>query len=331
MGRGKVLSAMEIGKIQAYTDVGLSARIIAKKIGRSHNVVNRFLKNPNGYATKKSTGRPKSLNAQQVDTIRKAASNSTQGSRQIQKQLAPTTSRSTVYRAISSAQIWKWTKMAQEPALKPHHIQHRAKFADEHMTWSAEWNDTIWTDEKKFNLDGPDGLARYWRDAQQPPLVHRTRNFGGGRLMIWAGFSSDGPTPLAICSCKMNAADYIDILDRHLLPYVNSNPNKTYILMQDNASIHKAKKTMEWLDQHNIKTLDWPACSPDLNPIENIWGILVRDVYKNGQQYANVADLETAVRRAWSNIPAATFKKLASTLPKRINLLIKSGGEGIDY
>ncbi|CAJ0584063.1 unnamed protein product, partial [Mesorhabditis spiculigera] len=331
MGRGKALTECEMGKILAYHDLGLSGRAIAKKLGRSHHVIDRFLKKPDAYKSSAPTGRPKKLTGGEIDALQKAASNSTIGSRQLKKQLALDASYSTVYRAIVTSPDLKWTKMDKEPALKPHHIIERAKFADEHMTWSDEWKTIIWTDEKKFNLDGPDGLTRYWRDATQPPLIHRTRNFGGGSLMIWCGFSFDGPTSLARCTCKMNSSDYLDILEQHLLPFIRANPNVNYTLMQDNASIHKSKKTMEWLKQRNINTLPWPACSPDMNPIENVWGILVREVYGNGQQYANVADLEIAVRRAWLNVPQATFEKLALSLPKRINSLIKSGGQPIDY
>ena len=47
----------------------------------------------------------------------------------------------------------------------------------------------------------------------------------------------------------------------------------------------------------------WPALLPDLNPIENIWGILAKEVYKNGQTYKNTSDLWDAICKAWYEIP----------------------------
>uniref|UniRef100_A0A914DN91 Uncharacterized protein n=1 Tax=Acrobeloides nanus TaxID=290746 RepID=A0A914DN91_9BILA len=57
-------------------------------------------------------------------------------------------------------------------------------------TSSDQISVVIWSDEKKFNLDGPDGSRYYWHDPRKEKHVFSRRNFGGGNMMVWAAFSS---------------------------------------------------------------------------------------------------------------------------------------------
>ncbi|KAI8120489.1 Transposable element Tc3 transposase [Lucilia cuprina] len=65
------------------------------------------------------------------------------------------------------------------------------------MDFGDKWEKVLFSDEKKFNLDGPDGFQYYWHDLQKDKEVRMSRNFGGGSLMIWGGFSIKGKLPLA--------------------------------------------------------------------------------------------------------------------------------------
>lgn len=189
----------------------------------------------------------------------------------------------------------------------------------------------IWSDEKKWNLDGPDGLACYWHDIRTEERYFSKRNFGGGTVMIWAGFSAFGKTSLAFVDGRLNADGYQQILHNNLLPFLRRFPAANHIFMHDNATIHAATSTRNWLKDRNIETLNWPSCSPDLNPIENLWGIMVRNVYENGKQYSTIAELKQAIVASWNNIDLEQLMKLAESMPKRVNKLIKSSGKQIKY
>uniref|UniRef100_A0A3Q2EF15 Tc1-like transposase DDE domain-containing protein n=1 Tax=Cyprinodon variegatus TaxID=28743 RepID=A0A3Q2EF15_CYPVA len=95
----------------------------------------------------------------------------------------------------------------------------------------------------------------------------------------------------------------------------------------DNAAVHTARLTKEFFQENNIPLLDHPACSPDLNPIENIWGWMAREVFKNGHQFQTVDALREAIFNTWSNVPTSLLETLASSMPKRLfEVINKNGG-----
>ena len=131
----------------------------------------------------------------------------------------------------------------------------------------------IFSDEKRFCLDGPDGYNYYWWDKRTEPRVVNKRMQGGGGIMIWGAFSSFGTVELALIRGRMNSRRYQEILRNHLLPYVHQWPNIEFLFVQDNAPIHVSRSTRDWLDTQNVPLLPWPPIFCDCNPIENLWGI----------------------------------------------------------
>jgi hypothetical protein len=77
--------------------------------------------------------------------------------------------------------------------------------------------------------------------------------------------------------------------------------------------------------------MDWPALSPDLNPIENLWGILAREVYADGKQYNSKEELKHAIRREWQKISPHVLKNLVESMTKRIYQLISLQGRKTKY
>ena len=71
----------------------------------------------------------------------------------------------------------------RKPALKSYHKQARLAFARKYLDISENWNRVVFSDEKKFNLDGPDGFSDHWHDLRENDLPRLSRNFGGGTVM----------------------------------------------------------------------------------------------------------------------------------------------------
>ena len=64
--------------------------------------------------------------------------------------------------------------------------------------------------------------------------------------------------------------------------------------------------------------MEWPANSPDLNPMENLSGILCRSVYGDGKQYNNVGELRTSIISTWENVNVSVLQKLVNSMCDRV-------------
>uniref|UniRef100_A0A8R1EFC6 Uncharacterized protein n=1 Tax=Caenorhabditis japonica TaxID=281687 RepID=A0A8R1EFC6_CAEJA len=95
----------------------------------------------------------------------------------------------TMRRTFHSSAIWRTggviirQKMMKVAKLSDRHKEKRMDFVMVNL--ATKWENILFSDEKKWNLDGPDGNRSYWRDLRKDPQLFSKRNFGGGSLMVW--------------------------------------------------------------------------------------------------------------------------------------------------
>lgn len=143
--------------------------------------------------------------------------------------------------------------------------------------------------------------------------------------MVWGAISSTFKSQLVICNGNMNADRYINQVIRPvILPMFQQRNGLTF--MQDNAPPHKARVTMNLLNANNIPVLDWPALSPDCNPIEHLWDYIGRQLRQRQPTPTNVQELTAALQDEWQRIPRRVYRRLCQSVPNRIQEVIRRNG-----
>ena len=127
----------------------------------------------------------------------------------------------------------------------------------------------------------------------------------------------------------MTQYTYIDILNNVMLPFAEENMPIIWHFQQDCDPKHTSKAAKEWFTTNNVKVLEWPPQSPDLNPIENLWRQLKLKI--SGQNPKNRNELWMMLQEAWYSIPVEVCRKLVDSMPSRCTEVLKNKGYATKY
>lgn len=222
---------------------------------------------------------------------------------------------------------------AKKPLVSERNRVKRLQFATAHRDWTQiMWRRVLFSDESKFNMKGADGNIR----VRRPPgarddyrYCRKTVKYGGGSIMVWGAFSYTGVAPLHRIEGIMNAGMYKDILSDVMLPYAEWEMPIRWIFQQDNDPKHTAKIVKNWFSQNGVEVMEWPPQSPDLNPIENLWHIVDRQVDRSSVR--NKEDLYRKVKAAWDAIDEATIHRLIDSMSRRCLAVVQNNGFPTKY
>ena len=136
------------------------------------------------------------------------------------------------------------------------------------------WGHVLFTDESRFCLDFTNRRAKVWRrrgERFQGANIAEHDRYEGGSVIVWGSISLDGRTDLLVLNRgTLTGRRYIDdILETQVRLYAGAVGDE-FILTDDNARPHRARVVQDYLERVTIERMDWPARSPDLNPIGHI-------------------------------------------------------------
>jgi len=126
----------------------------------------------------------------------------------------------------------------------------------------------------------------------------------------------------------MNAAFYVEILEKHI-PEIRRLMGRRWRFQQDNDPKHTSRLAQTFLSENVPNLMDWPANSPDLNPIENLWNIVKRNVEKRMPQIQK--DLTDFMKEEWDAIPENVLINLVKSMRRRCELVIENNRERMPY
>jgi hypothetical protein len=224
----------------------------------------------------------------------------------------------------------KWKHKA--PFISEKNRIKRLKWCKERLTWTKEeWRQILWSDESPFVLRY-NRATRIWRTSSEKYESWAMRGTvkHDHKIMVWGCFSSLGVGNLHLIDGIMEKNQYKNILENQMLPSARRLfGDSDWKFQEDNDPKHTSKLCKQFHVDHKTNRIDWPAQSPDLNPIENLWSIL--DQRCKDRRVNTTNELFACLTNEWNKLPISLLTNLVDSMPNRVAKVIERKGYSIDY
>lgn len=237
--------------------------------------------------------------------------------------------------SLSSAKriLRKYGLIARRPAKKPYltkgHIKNRKKWCIAYSKWTENmWQNVVYSDEARFELMSSNKkyVRRLKHKRYSQSNTIKTVKKGSKSIMVFGCINYSGQRLLCRCSNNMDSDEYINILRDTVISFLSA----ANIYMQDNAPIHRSRKTINYMGNSGICYIeDWPPQSPDLNIIEHVWAYVKRELSNYHATTEN--DLWNKILEIWTDVPTIFIQNLYKSIPRRLKEVLKLGGSNSHY
>jgi transposase len=328
-------------RIQKLLELGWNVHEIAQEEQCDRHTVSMWKKRFEAEETEEDrsrAGRPPKLSAtlrkQLVTHVRGKTHRST---RQTAKWLAAKkgviASRMVVHRALHQEGCHPRHR-AKKQKLTDVHKRKRVAFAKAFK--DHDWDSTLMTDEAEFLLV-PKGNTKndiVWvRDGDEVPPLEQDSHSASVRF--WAGVAASGRTSLHFYEGTLNGRRYRAILEEALPEMNQLFDQQDWTFLHDGAPAHSDAKTNKWLEANVPRFIKsgpagkWPAKSPDLNWIENLFGIMSTRVTEPRAPTTRKG-LKRKLTAVWDEISDETLRKCARGMPQRLRSVIQTKGAALE-
>jgi len=312
-------------RIVCLRERNVPVKEIAQELHLSEDTVRRtfkrYHKSHDFYYTPPHSGRPRKFSERDTHlAVRKIRMGIYPDASKLQRDMFPNVSVRTVRNVLIHEGL-HGRRRRRRYFLTPAHIKKRLEWYLIHRDWTKkDWLAVTFSDEKRFNLFGSDGLQWCRRgvgEAFEPKNVRTEIKHGGGGIEVWGCITSKGYGELHLVEGIMDSVQFCEILDESLHGTLKTLRirKKDMIFQQDNDPKHKSKYTTAWLTRNKIKTLPWPPNSPDMNPMEHVWSQIDIRLRQRPQYPTNKSQLWAALVDAWAEMDDNYLFSLYDSMP----------------
>ncbi len=288
-------------------------------------VVQTFKKDGTATISQRRPGHPRKLTPRQERLLMRRVeenrhASSLQLSKEVESQTGVTISRDTIQRTLQRNGM-HGCRPRKKPLLKPRHKKARLEFARAHADKDEDyWDSILWSAETKINVFRTDGFKTVWRRKNawclQWNMVVAVSLCGAAWVLLVSG------SCISLMASWIHKCTALYWKRRRAL-------GRRALFQHDNDPKHTSKATVGFLKKNRVKVIQWPSMSPDLNPIEHLWGILKRQVEHHSP--SSIQSLKEVILEEWKKIDLAKCRQLIHSMPRRLGAVIKNHGGHTKY
>jgi transposase len=328
--RWAIVALWKDGRLRGY---------IADKLNIHRTSVSKWINHYQLTGTvddKKRSGRPRCTDElQDTSIVMQARVIKFTSPRQIKKELELDVSRMTIDRRLQEAGLFGRVARHKRDYTEEE-VRKRLSFANGYKNWTKEmWEKVLFSDEKCFY--GKGFCGRVWvrrpiGEALNPEYcVHKVSH--PVKVNVWACFCAAGVGYCHIFNETLDGSLLKDILADNLVPsaqlHFSFDPPEQWFLLHDNDKKFTSDIVKAQLHRTGVTTIDFPPYSPDLNPMENLWNSIAREVEKYNCD--TIEKLQDVIADEWEKIDKNLMQSLVHSMPTRCKAVIDAKGWHTKY